>query len=152
MITAKATAKYIIKFFHESEDLITNLKLQKLLYYVQGWHLGLYDKPLFEEDFQAWVHGPVQPAIYGEYKHYRWNPISEDVSDVQIPDEAKSHIDEVLGTYGVESAYMLERRTHQESPWLDARGTLSHEKDCTNIIPKDSMRSYFAKLANEKEA
>lgn len=151
MITAKKVAQYVIKFFHESEDLITNLKLQKLLYYIQGWHLGLYGKPLFEEDFQAWVHGPVQPVVYGEYKRYRWNPISEDIPDIELPAEARSHIDEVLETYGVESAYMLERRTHLEQPWLCARGTLSHEQDCTNIISKDSMQSYFSKLANEKE-
>lgn len=150
MITAQDVAKYVIKFFHDSEDLITNLKLQKLLYYIQGWHLGLYEKPLFNEDFQAWVHGPVQPAIYGEYKSYRWNPISEEISNIEFTEDVNSHINEVLETYGVESAYMLERRTHLELPWLDARGTLPPEQDCTNIITKSSMQSYFAKLANEK--
>lgn len=153
MITAKKVAQYVIKFFHESEDLITNLKLQKLLYYIQGWHLGLHEKPLFEDDFQAWVHGPVQPAVYGDYKRYRWNPIAEDVPDIELSKEAKNHIDEVLEIYGMESAYMLERRTHQEAPWLLARGNIDHTDECTNIISKESMKKYFSEIAivNEKE-
>jgi|ERR1051325_8536095 uncharacterized phage-associated protein len=150
MITAQDVAKYVIKFFHESEDLITNLKLQKLLYYIQGWHLGLYEKPLFEEDFQAWVHGPVQPAIYGEYKSYRWNPISEDIPDIQFPDAVKTHIDEVLETFGPETAYSLERMTHHEEPWILARNGIPHEQDCTNVITKQSMQSYFSRRANEE--
>ena len=54
-----------------------NLKLQKLVYYAQAWHLALRDVPLFEEDFEAWVHGPVIPALYQEYKKFGWRPILE---------------------------------------------------------------------------
>lgn len=150
MITAREVAKYVIKFFHNSEDLITNLKLQKLLYYIQGWHLGLNGKQLFEEDFQAWVHGPVQPAIYGEYKSYRWNPISEEIRDINLPKEACDHIEDVLKVFGVKQTYELERMTHHEEPWILARGDIQHDAECTNIITKSSMQSYFSRLADEK--
>lgn len=151
MITAKNTADYVIRFFHESGDLITNLKLQKLLYYIQGWHLGLYDKPLFEEDFQAWVHGPVQPAIYGEYKHYMWNPICEDIPNIDLPENVCSHIEDVLKVYGIKTAYELERMTHHEEPWLIARGNIDHTEVCVNTITKFSMQSYFSRIADEED-
>ncbi len=150
MVSAKKVAHYVIGFFHEREDLITNLKLQKLLYYIQGWHLGLYGIPLFPEELQAWVHGPVQPAIYGDYKHYRWSPILEEIPDVGLPVEVCSHIEDVLKVFGVKTAYELERMTHHEPPWLLARGTLSHDEECTNIISKESMKTYFSRLANEE--
>lgn len=151
MITAKKVAQYVIKFFHESEDLITNLKLQKLLYYIQGWHLGLHGKPLFNEDFQAWVHGPVQPAVYAEYKKYRWNPISEDVPEINFSENVIVHIEDVLKVFGIKTAYELERMTHHEEPWLMARGNIDHTEECTNIISKDSMQSFFSRLADEED-
>ncbi|MDP2247969.1 MAG: DUF4065 domain-containing protein, partial [Nitrosomonadales bacterium] len=82
MTTAINVARYIIRKFQDAGDPVTNLKLQKLLYYVQGWHLGIYNTPAFEDDFQAWVHGPVVPSTFQEYRHNRWNPI---VEDVQVP-------------------------------------------------------------------
>jgi len=151
MITAKRVARYVINFFHEREDLITNLRLQKLLYYIQGWHLGLHEKPLFEEDFQAWVHGPVQPAVYSEYKHNKWFPILDDLASVELPENVCAHIEDVLKVFGVKTAYELERMTHHEEPWLIARGNLDHTEVCVNIITKSSMQSYFSGLADEKD-
>lgn len=149
MATAKDVARYIIGFFQEAGDPITNLKLQKLLYYVQGWHLGLYGEPAFEDNIQAWVHGPVQPGVYHEYKRFRWNPITD---EVDIPDLAKKlrrHIDRVLDVYGGDSAYDLERRTHREDPWRDARKGIPSDQDCNNVIKKKAMRDYFKRLSDE---
>jgi len=67
--TANDIAKYIICTFHEAGDQITNMKVQKLLYYVQGCHLGLYGTPAFAGEFQAWKYGPVEPSVYSEYSH-----------------------------------------------------------------------------------
>lgn len=148
-VTANDVAKYVINAFHEREDLITNLKLQKLLYYVQGWYLGLYGKEIFSEDFEAWVHGPVVPAVYHQYKSYRWYPITEEIKDISnISFDIRNHIDEVLNLYGTDTGWELERRTHLERPWLDARGDIPNDEECTNIIEKNSMRVFFEKLAN----
>lgn len=149
MVSDLNIAKYVVKTFHEKEELITNLKLQKLLYYVQGWHLGLYDREILEEDFQAWVHGPVLPSIYYEYKHYKWNPISEEINDIfEIPDPIKKHINEVLEVYGMDTAWELERRTHLEDPWKLARGNLPLEAESTAKITKESMRSFFGEISS----
>lgn len=148
MISASKVAKYIIKAFHNAEDFITHLKLQKLLYYVQGWHLGLYQKELFPEDFQAWVHGPVITAIYDQYKQYKWHPIAEDIECVSLDKNTEEHINEVLNCYGGDTGWELERRTHLEEPWLLARGDLPMDVESENIITKESMRQFFSKLAN----
>lgn len=151
METASDIAKYIIHFFHDCEDLITNLKLQKLLYYVQGWHLGLYERAAFMEDFQAWVHGPVQFQVYNEYRQYKWNPISDYFPAPSFTDHLKNHINEVLEVYGTETGYALERRTHLEDPWIIARNGLPPDAECNTIITKESIREYFRKLANEQD-
>lgn len=149
MSTAKEVARYIVGFFQMAEDPITNLKLQKLLYYVQGWHLGLYGDAAFDEDLQAWVHGPVQPSVYHEYKQYRWNPITDEVAIPDLHKKLKRHIDNVLEVYGSDSAYELERRTHREAPWKDARKGIQRDQDCTNVIKKKAMKDYFKRLADE---
>ena len=65
MLTAAQVADYFLSLVDEDAgDSMTNLRLQKLLFYAQAWHLALTNRPLFEEDFEAWVHGPVIPSFY----------------------------------------------------------------------------------------
>lgn len=152
MTSASAVARYIVHFFQEAGDPVSNLKLQKLLYYVQGWHLALRDEPAFNERFEAWVHGPVQPATYGTYKAYRWSPITEEVTVPAIPEETKSVIDSVLETYGGEGGYQLELRTHQEPPWILARGNLAPDADSNAVISHASMKDFFLSLHRDGQA
>jgi uncharacterized phage-associated protein len=152
MISVSEIAKYIIKFFQEREDPITNLKLQKLLYYVQGWHLALHNQPAFPEPLQAWVHGPAQPQVYAQYKKFRWNPISEEISVSLIKDpHLIKHIEEVLSVYGTETAYALEHRTHLEAPWQNARQGLPPDAESNAEITPDSMKAYFQQQMNSNE-
>jgi len=152
MATASQVAKYIVNFFQQAGDPVTNLKLQKLLYYVQGWHLGLRGAPAFEDRMEAWVHGPVQPGVYREYNANRWNPI---VTEVQVPDlpaELIHLIGDVLETYGADSGYELELRSHRETPWLDARGTLAPDENSNAALSHETMQRFFASLAADGEA
>jgi Uncharacterized phage-associated protein len=82
---ASDIAKIILKLSNpDVGDIISNLKLQKLLYYVQGFALAMYDKPLFDEDIEAWMYGPVVPCVYQEYKEFGSGAIEFD-SDFEIP-------------------------------------------------------------------
>lgn len=49
-------------------ELMSNMKLQKMLYYQQGYHLALFDEPLFEDDLEAWMYGPAVPIVYDYYE------------------------------------------------------------------------------------
>jgi uncharacterized phage-associated protein len=141
--SVKDVSKIVIQ---KATGPISNLKLQKLLYYVQGWSLALYDRLAFHEEIQAWVHGPVVPAAFYEYKHYRWNPIDVPTEAVEIPEDESAHIAEVLSVYGIFTATKLERISHEESPWKDARAGLEPTATSRAIITPASMKEYFSQL------
>jgi uncharacterized phage-associated protein len=75
MVSPFEVANYFIWLANETGSFLSNLKLQKLVYYAQAWHLALEESPLFEEDFEAWIHGPVLPTLYQKYESFSWKPI-----------------------------------------------------------------------------
>ncbi len=148
MNNASDIAKYIVTFFQQAGDPVTNLKLQKLLYYVQGWHAATYGQQAYPQRLEAWIHGPVQPGVYGEYKHYRWNPIADEVGVPALDESVKRITDEVIAVYGTDSGYELERRTHTEAPWIEARGGIPRDQESNANISVETMKSYFKSLQN----
>jgi uncharacterized phage-associated protein len=102
-----AIAKYFIWLANETGSFISNLKLQKLVYYTQAWHLALHDLPLFDEDFEAWVHGPVIPDLYHTYKHFGWKPIQEEAT-LDLPETTLPFLKEVADEYFACDAYELD--------------------------------------------
>lgn len=145
--TADAVANFFLRFVCDHGDVLTNLKLQKLLYYAQGWYLGLYGEPLFREKLQAWIHGPVQPRVWRRFKEYGPHAIQEDPSDVDLPQDVKRHLTEVFDAYGSFSAWELQRMTHSEPPWQKARGDLPMDAQSTATISNIDMKVYFKELA-----
>ena len=99
-------------------ELLTNLKLQKLLYYEQGFHLAYFGSPLFDEKIEAWQYGPVVPDVYNHFKHYGKNVIEPEECGVQITGKEECALfDEVYSVYGKYSAFGLMNMTHSETPW-----------------------------------
>jgi uncharacterized phage-associated protein len=147
LITIEQATDYILAFAHEHQDFISNMKLQKLLYYAQAWHLALKNQPLFEAEFEAWIHGPVHPATYQRFKAYTFNNIDLAVEKPNLPPEAETFLLEVLEEYFPLTAYALERLTHQEQPWLEARGNLAPTASTSAVIPAATMANYYSKQA-----
>ena len=144
--TASNLAKYIIATVKNSGQPITNLKLQKLLYYSQAWHLALDRQPLFEDRIEAWVHGPVVPTVFREYREFRWSPLTAD-ENYQISTDVSKHTVKVLKAYGPLDASQLERLTHSEDPWKEARSGLAADVSSSREISRQSMqRVYTARL------
>jgi uncharacterized phage-associated protein len=111
------------------------LKLQKLLYYVQGFHLAAFSVPLFKEKLFAWQYGPVVKEIYYKYKEngsFGIEPPRKEISVVQLFDEEGAYelFLDVLNVYGQYSAIKLMNLTHQELPWKNTKidEEISHEK------------------------
>jgi uncharacterized phage-associated protein len=144
--TANLVAERIISLSYEKHNPVSNLKLQKLLYYAQAWNLALNEHPLFEEEIQAWVHGPVVPEVFRRYRDCKWSPIpdSKDSSSYQF----RAHLEEVWKVYGAFTAFDLERLTHSEDPWKIARAGLAPDASSNNIISKSSMRDYYSARLN----
>ncbi|AWO91946.1 MULTISPECIES: Panacea domain-containing protein [Bradyrhizobium] len=150
------TPKQIANWFlggidREAGDSITPLKLQKLLYYAQAWALVELKRPLFEEDFQAWAHGPVLESIFNDFRKYRWDAIPAPESVPELDAETFAHLGSILQVYGDFSAKKLEAMTHKEDPWKDARAGLKPEERSNAKISKDSMREYYSALADTVE-
>jgi uncharacterized phage-associated protein len=131
MMPAHDVAKYFVSLVDEDAgDSISNLKVQKLLYYAQGFHLAVYGKPLFSEAIKAWAHGPVVPQVYHIYKDCGYRPIPvERVKLEAYTAEVRELLDEVWAVYGQFTATKLESMTHNEPPWMNTPQSeaISHE-------------------------
>ncbi len=144
---------FLASIDREAGDTISHLKLQKLMYYAQAWSLALNGKVLFNEDFQAWTHGPVLPSLWLMLKNFGWDSIPLEAirtkSDVFTEDE--EILSDILNSYGDMSAKHLEELTNSETPWRKARGNLPIEVSSTQIISKELMREYYKKLYEETD-
>lgn len=127
--------KIISKTDLEHGDTISNLKLQKMMYYQQGFHLAYFGTPLFDEDIVAWQYGPVVPSVYKEYKSFESNSISTSKEGISLSDEEEEVFNIVYEEYNQFSAVALMKMTHDESPWKNT--------EINGVISKDKMKSYF---------
>lgn len=142
------SAQSVAKFLIQNSGQMSNLKLQKLLYYAQGWHLGIHEKALFIEPIEAWRHGPVVPKIFHLYREFKWSPIEIDSKPADVPVPVARHLKAILKAYGGWSAAQLEMQSHCEAPWKEARKDLPVDASSRNVITHESMKRYFGRLAN----
>lgn len=124
------------------------MKLQKLAYYSQAYQLAFTEgrETLFEEDFQAWVHGPVIMDLYQEYKEFGWRAITSDVPEGARLDANSNEYElvrSVVEAYGRFDGAALSTMTHRETPWLSARGDTDPTKGSQETISKASIAEYF---------
>lgn len=144
----KYTASFIAKWFlyyndrmmdEEDAEYISNLKLQKLLYYAQGCFLAINDMPLFNEKIVNWMHGPVVEEVYFEYRRYGSAGIeyNNDFDSSMMDKEDEALLINVYEIFGKYSAWGLRNMTHQEDPWKNT---------CQNqVIPQELIKEYFKK-------
>jgi uncharacterized phage-associated protein len=146
--TAPEIAKWFINATdREAGDSITHLKVQKLVYYAQGWALALLQRPLFDEDLMAWTHGPVARTVYDNYRGNGFDALPPQKRTRKIGGDAALLLESVNEKYCVFSAKQLERMTHNEIPWKETRGDLPLLARSELPILKDTMESFFLKMA-----
>ena len=130
--------KYGIKDNCEVAEYITPLKLQKLLYYVQGLSLRIFDKPAFINNISAWQYGPVIEEVYKKYKGR--TPIQSTKTNYQVNEGLKKIIQLVVSSYGKIEAESLINLTHEEDPWINTENGYT--------ISIDKIKEYFNKVYN----
>ena len=144
MIDSLNVARYfIIRAYEEGREAeMTNMKVQKLLYYAQSLHLALYNEPLFAEEIQAWRYGPVCPPAYNFYSEFEAKqlPIPDKESLLQLPREKKELLEEIWEYFGGYHAYGLSDMTHGEFPWKKARKGLPPQASSTEPILLNDMK------------
>lgn len=146
------SAMDIAAFFVRMDDLkdikdgITNLKIQKLLYYAQGYHLAYFNESLFDSPIEAWRYGPIVPEVYRKLSHFDRNPVdinaikkSENDDNIGIlqDSDTKQLLISVFEQLGQFSAWKLMEMTHEESPW---KSTSQNDE-----ITLDKLKSFFSK-------
>jgi uncharacterized phage-associated protein len=143
---------YIIVKLNEADTRLNVLKLHKLLYYIQAWHMAFGRGRLFNSTFQAWVHGPVCRPIYDRFKDAKsmYSPVRpRDVRDDfdlgQLPRAAKRHIDTILEAYADFTDDQLEEMTHRERPWIEARDGYDPKERCEEDISDDVMAEFYSR-------
>ncbi|NVN44981.1 DUF4065 domain-containing protein [Asaia siamensis] len=139
----------VARYITDRVGKITAMKLQKLVFYSAAWSLVWTEGcSLFEEDFQAWANGPVVPELYAAHRGMLFVDPSTFVqgNPSNLTKEQKSNIDIALDFYGEKSAAWLSTLTHQELPWLQARGDTPIGESSNTVIPKSSIYEYYSSL------
>lgn len=144
--TAETIAKWLL-----SQEQMSPKKLQKMLYYCYVWTLTLSNEKedgirntLFDEDFKAWVHGPVIPSIYHAYKDHGYSDIPKIDEQINIEDaEVLEILQQVFEEYGSFSGNELESISHQEDPWQITRGDRDTYEACNEVITDQLMFDYY---------
>ena len=140
-------------FLYKAVD-ITPMALQKLLYYAQAFFHALFHKDLFCDDCQAWAFGPVYPNTYYQYKDFGYNPIDKpsDVFDDdfdELTTKEISLLDAIIDSFGCYSGIVLSKITHNERPWIEARGSLQPQDRSETIIDRNTINEYFDSIVSQ---
>lgn len=121
------------------------MKLQKLAYYCQAWHLARHREPLFPDDVEAWREGPVVRALYDRHRQqYEVREWPAGVADRLVGAE-RATVDWVVEKYGAFTAESLSRMTHQETPWLVTRVGLAPSAPSSRSISPGEMAAYYSR-------
>jgi uncharacterized phage-associated protein len=138
--SAKDIANYFLfKAQSDNQELFSNLKIQKLVYYAQGLHLVLRNLPLFKEEIRAWKYGPVVAELYNAFKIHGVEGISPDLSfnPDSIDSKTQNFLNEIYDVFGQFSALRLMELSHTDQCWK--------ETPRDEIISHKSMKSCLKK-------
>jgi uncharacterized phage-associated protein len=147
-MTPVANVHDVAAYIVHKHGSLSAMKLQKLVYYSQAWALVWDDRPLFPEPIEAWVNGPVVPALYerhrGQFLVTEW-PYG---GPSRLDEAARETIDIVLDHYGKLNAQQLSALTHSEAPWKDARRGVQPGERGHQVITLEAMMEYYSSLTD----
>ncbi|WP_298708331.1 type II toxin-antitoxin system antitoxin SocA domain-containing protein [Chitinophaga sp.] len=155
MYTANQIASWFLMHLDaDAGDTISPMKLQKLIYYAQAWHLVMYDEPLFEDRIEAWGHGPTVPSVYKRFKDEFREGIpfealyNEEYDCPKLSIELEDFLKDIQFRYGEHSARFLENLVCRELPWRKARRNAAGAIPDYSLaeITRESMKAYYSNL------
>lgn len=162
---ASAVANTFLRLGHERHMPLDPMKMQKLVYFAHGWHLGLDGGPLISEPIEAWDYGPVVASLYRDLKPFGAGQIIEFISEFEptpsggyrftppfVEDaEETAFLRRILDVYGQLTALQLSEMTHRpNTPWSTVRTTNPGARGV--VIPDSLMKAYFKQLAQQNAA
>lgn len=139
MYSARLVAAHTVNWYHDNDLYITNLKLQKLLYFLQWEFFKLDHQKLINEEFFAWDLGPVIPSIYKEYSIYASSLIPKQYNIAEIDFETFECIDKILKLYDSKTTWELVELSHSQYPWK----YIYHKYGSKSLIPFTLIANYI---------
>ena len=154
MFNSLSIANYFLSLSFKEGNLVSPMKLVKLVYIAHGWHLGLTSRPLIKETTEAWMYGPVVPVIYRAFKPYGNKPIKRlyfespevigDYNRINHSNGLPDFLTEVWNKYKTFSATQLSDLTHQmNTPWFDTWHKNHGAIRSGAVIPNDSIMEHY---------
>lgn len=144
MLEKDLNATIIGKYFLSKNSELTDIQIQKLVYYAYSWYMVKNNgEKLFEENPQAWVHGPVFRSLFDNMKNYKNFSDTSQVSE--LDEDITSFLDLIYNMYGNYSGNELEKMTHAETPWIKARNGLKPYEHSQNIIRDEDILECYGK-------
>lgn len=159
-IYASDLAKYVLAYAYRNgigkNKYMTNLKLQKIMYYIEGYYLAKYDHSLYPALIEGWMFGPTLPSIYYEYAQNGAEPIrlseekvdeAYDIFESSIDDPNKRElINKVISDKMNLDLWDLVHATMDEEPYQAVKRSTT-ENHPQPIITKRSIKRYFKRIA-----
>ena len=163
-------AKYVGLSLLNKELGVSHLKLQKIIYYCQAWHMVFFgrENTLLKEVPQAWVNGPAYPAVYKKYKKdgditdpmtkedFGYSDIEKGLSELSskmgLSDQQTECLDSVISLYGTKNITQLVFLTHSEKPWVEKRIGLKPYERSTEELSLQTMHDYYKERFNRNRA
>lgn len=125
-------SNYVISLFEETKVPITNLKLQKVLYYIQGYFYKNFERPAFADEIHKWQYGPVVPTVYYEYNSYGSLPLNacSAFEHCKFNSREEHLIKSIVEKCSYIATSKLVSMTHSERPWIKSiLGDVINNKD-----------------------
>lgn len=147
----RSTIETISNYFLSKVEM-TNKKMQKLLYYAYAWYIVKYNETnniiniLFNEQPEAWIHGPVFPSIYEKFKIYGRDVIPKYTENIELDADLQSFLEEIIAVFGEYDGDQLELMTHNETPWKKARSYLDDKSPSNKKIELIEIYNYYSSL------
>lgn len=136
MIDVLKIASYLYSRYYDDNGVaIDEMKLQKLLYFVQREALVSLDKPAFKEPIQAWKFGPVVPKVHNKYSR---GQINDEYKSADFG-EFKPVIDRVYSAYSSKDSWTLSMISHEEYSWKQARIGVPADKNSLHALKLEDI-------------
>ncbi len=136
-----------------SRVIMTNKKLQKIVYYAYCWFIVNHNdnsenitNVLFREQPEAWIHGPVFPTLYEKYRQYGRDTIPQVEFNETIDEDLEEFFNEIIEIFGEFDGDQLELMTHNESPWLEARKNYNNNEPSNKLISLEEIYNYYSSI------
>lgn len=162
-VNIETLGAFILAYLMKNRIEVNHFKLQKLLYYVQAWHLVNFDKhPLFDDEPEAWVNGPVYRKIFDKLKHHKGHVLltmedkeldtwfEQSKSELDLSELQWEYLEAAIKRFGFLSHEKLIMSTHLEAPWNDARKGLGLFDYSGNVISHESMYDFYSSRVKKK--